>query len=102
MEEHSKVIFCWVRSAGTVCTLYLGASLSGEKSTWWGKWDVPQAIGFVAVDFHDDISVFMTLILYFVNIEALVIIELANRDEGSSFYIVKDVAVSCGVGEFWS
>ena len=44
----------------------------------------------------------MTLILYFVNIEAVVITQLANGDEGSSFQVVKDVAGYCGVGEFWS
>ena len=32
--------------------------LSGGRSTLWGKWDVPQAVGFVEVAFDDDISVF--------------------------------------------
>ena len=43
---------------GAMCTFYVGASLSGGKSTLWGKWDVPQAVGFVEVAFDDDISVF--------------------------------------------
>ena len=57
-----------MRSDVSVHTFYVGARISGGKSTWWRKWDVPQAIGFVAVDFDDDISIFMTLTLYFVNI----------------------------------
>ena len=45
-----------MRSDGAVRTLYMGGRLSNGKSTWWDNWDVPQAIGFVAVDFDDDIT----------------------------------------------
>ena len=59
-----------MRSDVTMLTFYVGARLSAGNITWWGKWDVPQAVGFVVVAFDDDISVFMMLTLYFVNIVA--------------------------------
>ena len=51
--------FFLVLSDGAVHTLYVGDRLSSGNSTWWGKWDVPQAVGFVDVAFDDDISIFL-------------------------------------------
>ena len=75
-------------SDGSVRTLYVVASLNGEKSTWWVKWDVPQAIGFVVVAFDDDISVFYDSGVLFICEyygAVAVVAEFANGDEGSPF-----------------
>ena len=57
-----------MRIDGVLSTLCVGARISGGNSTWWVKWYVPQAIGFVVVEFDDGISIFTMLTLYFVNI----------------------------------
>ena len=44
-----------MRSDGAVCNFYVGNDISGGKINWWGKWDVPQTIGFVAVAFDNGI-----------------------------------------------
>ena len=48
----------FVPSDVAVRALYVVARLSVGKSTWWFKWYVPQAVGFVTVAFYDYISVF--------------------------------------------
>ena len=82
----ARVTFCLVRSDGAVRTLCVGARFSGSNNTWWVKWDVPQAIGFVAVTFDDDISIFYDVDIVFCEYcGAIVATDLVNGDEGSSF-----------------
>ena len=81
MEERCKFGFFLVRSDGAVHTLYVGTSLSGGNSTWWGKWDVPKAIGFVTVASDDDISFFYNDdVVFFEYYGTVVIVELADGD----------------------
>ena len=91
----------FVRSYGDVHTFNVSARISGGRITWWGKWDVPQAVGFVVVAFDDDITVFYNVDVVFCEYcGAIFVADLANGDEGSIFKVVKDMAGFCRVGEF--
>ena len=63
----------------------MGAIISGGKINLWGKWYVPQAVGFVAVAFDDNVFVFYNVSAVFCEYcGAVVVAELADGDEGSS------------------